>query len=104
MYVEKKITQSGKAHEPARKHRIFPIGIQKYIFEKQAITCLAEQPPEPHKRHSYTGASKAPVGIKRCARLGRFAPGEPVVLRAYTEVQIRSEERRVGKECRSRWA
>src|SRR5207253_9148920 len=91
MYIEKKITQTGKAHEPARKHRVFPIGIQKYIFQKQAITCIAEQPPEPHKRHSYASASKSPVGIKRCARLGRFAPGKSAVLRPYTEVQVKLE-------------
>ena len=37
---------------------------------------------------------------------GKIEPGEPVpdALRREVREELRSEERRVGKECRSRWS
>src|SRR5205809_7193283 len=35
---------------------------------------------------------------------GRLKPGQLVILHGKAEIDKRSEERRVGKECRSRWA
>src|SRR2546430_13539003 len=45
----------------------------------------------------------------RATNLHALKPGDPVnievdVLARYAEKQRRSEERRVGKECRSRWS
>ena len=31
-------------------------------------------------------------------------PKDPVMLLSFVNTQLRSEERRVGKECRSRWS
>src|SRR5258705_11606741 len=41
-------------------------------------------------------------GIRKAVELGTFPPPASLVLRS--TIKGRSEERRVGKECRSRWS
>ena len=55
---------------------------------------------EQFERHALEvlGRELGADGLARFLRLHRSGPGD------YTKDRMRSEERRVGKECRSRWS
>ena len=42
--------------------------------------------------------------ISIIAEMKKASPSAGVILKDYKPIDIRSEERRVGKECRSRWS
>src|SRR5256885_14233912 len=50
-------------------------------------------------RHNYVGSGQGNV-----VRITEFAPGAPKFMHRTETLDYRSEERRVGKECRSRWS
>src|ERR1051326_3665632 len=80
------------AHLHAKKR----FGINVLAEEQRAISGSPARPDRPHENAEPEAA----------ARFDRTRHGTPMLhgSLAYLECRLRSEERRVGKECRSRWS
>ena len=74
-------------------------GIVGYTGKNQAIDYLLDGLAAPHRARP-----SAPTTARRVPRVSAAPSASAMVERVRTPAHRRSEERRVGKECRSRWS
>src|SRR5256886_6956671 len=84
-------------------------GVRGFVLKTQAGEDLAQAIQQASRGGVYGGAGVSQAVVDACraaaaADRGRLTSRERQVVQLEAEGKSRSEERRVGKECRSRWS
>src|SRR5690606_41245465 len=79
--------------------------VSRNVLEKQFVTNMSGETPSVRNRRFFVGVNTSPVDVTDFLY---GAPGQRIYVLGDGNMTIkhgtRSEERRVGKECRCRWA